>query len=107
MKEKRSELTREWQENLRNIGYGRELNQKLEEAGAVAIFQSYWSQGFGANKIFGANTKTAPVVDLSLEDYGMLYRMVQNRDIPEVYLRTESEERGKGLKVNNMSTMTG
>src|SRR5690625_7826526 len=89
MKEKRSELTREWQENLRNIGYGRELNQKLEEAGAVAIFQSYWSQGFGANKIFGANTKTAPVVDLSLEDYGMLYRMVQNGDIPEVYLRTE------------------
>src|SRR5690625_7813278 len=47
MKEKRSKLTREWQENLRNIGYGRELNQKLEEAGAVAIFQSYWSQEIG------------------------------------------------------------
>ncbi|HLR91116.1 MAG TPA: M20/M25/M40 family metallo-hydrolase [Balneolaceae bacterium] len=107
MKEKRSELTREWQENLRNIGYGRELNQKLEEAGAVAIFQSYWSQGFGANKIFGANTKTAPVVDLSLEDYGMLYRMVQNGDIPEVYLRTESEDLGKVPTFNTIATIPG
>lgn len=107
MREKRSEVAGEWQENLRNIGYGRGLNQKLEEAGAVAIFQSNWSQGFGANKIFSANTTTAPVVDLSLEDYGMLYRMVQHGDIPEVYVRTESEDLGNVPAFNTIATIPG
>ena len=44
----------------------RTINEALENAGAVAIVQSRWSSGFGANKIFSANTKKAPVIVLSL-----------------------------------------
>jgi carboxypeptidase Q len=32
----------------------------LEEAGAAGIVMSNWSQGFGTNKVFGANTRNHP-----------------------------------------------
>lgn len=84
MREERNRLSNEWRQNLQRTGYMREMNQKIEEAGAVWIFQSRWSNGFGVNKIFSANTENIPVIDLSLEDYGMLHRMVEYGTIPEV-----------------------
>ena len=39
---------------------------------------SRWSKAFGANKVFSAGTEKIPNVDLNLEDYTMLYRLVEN-----------------------------
>jgi len=107
MSAERSRLTEDWRENLSRIGYGRELNQKLEEAGAVALFQSRWSNGFGVNKIFSANTENIPVIDLSLEDYGMLYRMVQHGSEPEVHVNAQSKDLGKVPTFNTIATIPG
>ncbi|WP_373395957.1 hypothetical protein V8V91_15295 [Algoriphagus halophilus] len=58
MKEERTESNRAWNERLQKTGKGRrELPTALEDAGALGIITSYWSQGFGANKIFSAYTK--------------------------------------------------
>jgi carboxypeptidase Q len=76
MKKDRDEQTKAWRQNLSNIGYGRKLTEELEKAGAVGIVSSRWSSGFGVNKIFSASTKKIPTVDIELEDYGMLYRML-------------------------------
>lgn len=58
MKKDREEQTATWNDNIRNTGYSsRTLDVALEEAGAVGIVQSYWSRGFGANKIFSSRTK--------------------------------------------------
>ena len=77
MKTERDAQEKAWRENLKNTGYtSRNINKALEEAGAVGILQSRWSKAFGANKIFSAGTKKVPAIDLSLEDYGMLHRMV-------------------------------
>src|SRR5690625_1378009 len=93
MKSERDEQTREWNENLRRTGYSKkELAEALEKAGAAGIVDSYWSRGFGTNKIFGAHTKKIPTVDIHLEDYTMLYRMAEHGDRPKIKVTALSKE---------------
>ena len=93
MKEKREIQTTEWNENIRRTGYDRRtINTALEEAGAVGLVSCNWSKGFGVNKIFSARTKKIPVVDLELEDYTMLYRMVNYDKKPKLKIVAESKE---------------
>ena len=108
MKDMREAQTEAWRENLRKTGYtSRNLNQALEAAGAAGILQSRWSSGFGANKIFGANTEKIPVIDLSVEDYGMIYRMAVNGDQPELRVVAESKELGRVPTFNTIATLPG
>ena len=107
MKKERSEQTTAWRKNLRNIGYGRSLTEELEKAGAVGIVASRWSNGFGVNKIFSARTKKIPTVDLELEDYGMLYRMVEYGDKPQIHIVAKSKELGKVPTFNTIAEIKG
>ncbi len=108
MKKERQEKEDAWEQNLKNMGYtSRNINEALEKAGAAGIIQSRWSEGFGANKIFGANTKQIPVVDLSLEDYGMLCRMVEHGDTPKIKVVAESKELGEVPTFNTIATIRG
>jgi len=108
MKKQREEQVDKWNQNIRNTGYNtRNINEALEAAGAVGIVQSRWSRGFGANKIFGANTKAIPVIDLSLEDYGLLYRMVENGDGPVIKVVAESKDLGTVPTFNTIATIPG
>ncbi|MFT3979955.1 MAG: M20/M25/M40 family metallo-hydrolase [Ferruginibacter sp.] len=95
MKKERTEQTDAWAKRLKNTGLNNtDLAKALEKAGAVGIFSSYWSKAFGANKIFGAQVKNIPTIDLSLEDYGMLFRMVESGQKPVVNVRADSKELG-------------
>lgn len=108
MKEKREAQDKAWRENLRNAGYtSRTLNKALEAAGAAGILQSRWSNGFGANKVFSANTDKIPVIDLSLEDYGMVYRLVENGGQPKLKVVAESKELGRVPAFNTIATIPG
>ncbi len=108
MKKERDELEDAWRQKIRATGYSsRTINEALEAAGAVGIVQSRWSNGFGANKIFSANTKKIPVVDLSLEDYGMLYRMVEHGSSPVIKVVAESKELGRVPTFNTIATIPG
>lgn len=108
MKSDRDTMEKEWNENIRKTGFtSRDINKAFEMAGAVGILQSRWSQGFGANKIFNANTKKIPVVDLSLEDYGLLYRLVENGGNPKIKVVAESKELGRVPTFNTIATIPG
>ena len=108
MKKEREAQTNAWQQKIRATGYSsRTINEALEAAGAAGIIQSRWSSAFGANKIFSANTKKIPVVDLSLEDYGMLYRMVANGGDPVIKVVAESKELGRVPTFNTIATIPG
>ncbi len=108
MKEQRAEHEEAWREQIQNTGYRTdELHQALEEAGAVGIITSYWSRGFGANKVFGAYTEGIPTVDLALEDYGMLYRMAKNGNTPEIKVVAESEDLGEVPTFNTIARIEG
>ena len=108
MKAERSAINDAWAERLRNTGEGRrELPVALEEAGALGIITSYWSQGFGANKIFSASTKKVPTVDLSLEDYGLLFRLAESGKKPMINLNAQSKETGVAPTFNTIAEIKG
>ena len=108
MKAHRKTQTKAWYQQIRNTRYNsRTINKALEEAGAAGIIQSRWSEGFGANKIFSANTKTIPVIDLSLEDYGMIYRLAENDDKPVLKVVSKSKELGRVPTFNTVATIQG
>jgi carboxypeptidase Q len=95
MKDERSAITDNWNARIRKSGYNaRTLPVALEKAGAAGVISSYWSAGFGVDKIFGAYTKKIPSVDIMQEDYGMLYRLVESGADPKISVHVESKERG-------------
>lgn len=108
MKKERDEMTKAWDENIKRSGYDRRsIVTALEEAGAVGIVDSYWSKGFGVNKIFGARTKKIPTVDIELEDYTMLYRMVEHGDNPKIHVVAESKDLGRVPTFNTIAEIKG
>jgi len=114
MKAQRDSLSKEWIANMARSGhnyYGIRFNkegfQKLEEAGAVGILASRWSKGFGTNKIFSTYTKNIPTIDLSLEDYTMLYRMVEYGDEPVIKVVAKSNELGNVPVYNTIGEIKG
>jgi len=108
MKNERDELTTQWNDNIVRSGYdGKTIIMALEYAGAAGIVSSYWSKGFGANKIFGAKTKTIPTIDLELEDYGMLYRLAENGHKPKIKLVAESNNLGLVPTFNTIGEIKG
>ena len=108
MKNERDELTTQWNDNIVRSGYdSKTIIMALEYAGAAGIVTSYWSKGFGANKIFGAKTKTIPTIDLELEDYGMLYRLAENGYKPKIKLVAESNNLGMVPTFNTIGEIKG
>jgi Zn-dependent M28 family amino/carboxypeptidase len=74
---------------------------RLEAAGARSVVTSRWSNGWGVNKIFNARTRTIPTVDLSCEDYGLVYRLTENRQGPVLRITADAEFLGDNVPVFN------
>lgn len=107
-KQENDTLSKLWNAMMRKTGYTTAtLDKALESAGAVGIIQSYWSRGFGANKIFGARAKNIPTIDLLLEDYGLVYRLAKNGKKPVIRLMAESKELGEVPTFNTIATIPG
>ena len=108
MKAEREEQTKAWRENLKNTGYDRRsIITALENAGAAGLISSSWSRGFGVNKIFSARTKNIATVDMELEDYTMLYRMVEYGDKPKLNIIARSKELGSVPAFNTIAEIKG
>lgn len=108
MKNEREAQTQAWNDNMKNMGHNsRTLPEALEKAGAVGIVGSNWSRGFGVNKIFGARTEKIPTVDLELEDYGMLYRLVESGQKPQIHIVAESKDLGAMPTFNTLAEIKG
>jgi hypothetical protein len=108
MKKERDEQEKAWNDNMKKMGHNsRTLPEALEAAGAVGIVASYWSKGFGVNKIFSARTKKIPTVDLELEDYGMLYRLVESGQKPQIHVVAESKDLGVSPTFNTIAEIKG
>lgn len=108
MKKERADLQSAWRAKIKRTGYtSRTLPKALEEAGAVGVISSNWSKGFGANKVFGAHTEKVPSIDLSLEHYGLLYRLAINGNHPEIHLEAQSKDLGKRPTFNTIARIEG
>jgi hypothetical protein len=86
--------TAAWNARVRATGYSLSLGtgtlgRRLEQAGAAGVVASRWSEGWGVNKVFFARTELAPSLDLSCEDYGLLFRLATKRQSPRLRVRAE------------------
>src|SRR5699024_1658182 len=110
IKKEQKEATKAWNENLKRTGLVKnpglrgltKLIEALENAGAAGIISNYWSDGFGTDKIFWAETKSIPTVDIELEDYTLLYRMIENGTTPELHVVAQSEDLGETPTYNTI-----
>jgi hypothetical protein len=108
MKAARTAQTTAWAARIRKTGYStRMLPIILERAGAEGIIGNNWSAGFGVDKIFNAYTSTIPTVDIALEDYSMLYRLVESGDNPRISIQTESKNLGTVPVFNTIAEIKG
>jgi carboxypeptidase Q len=94
-----------WSQRLQALGQN--PHRALEEAGAIAILTSRWSEGWGVNKVFSTTTQSAVAVDLSCEDYGLLSRLVENDQGARVRINAETEELGTVPTYNVMAEIRG
>ena len=92
----------------RRIGkYGRGFVERIEAAGALGVVSTLWSDGWGVDKIFEAATRTIPHVQLSCEDYGLVYRLASNRQGPRLRLDAKSEDLGEVPVFNVVAELKG
>jgi hypothetical protein len=105
MKAQRDSARRAWQTRLGRIG--RSGLEALEEAGAAGVLGSLWSAGWGVTKIFDADTKRIPTIDLSCEDYGLLFRLAERNQGPRIRVDVRSEELGERPMFNVVGRIPG
>ena len=107
-KKEKADATKAWAVNLAKTGLTtKTLPVALENAGAVAVVINNWSQGFGVDKIFGANTTKVPTLDLSVEDYGLVYRLALNGDKPKLKIEADSKKLGTVPTFNTIAEIKG
>ncbi|CAN5185009.1 M28 family metallopeptidase [soil metagenome] len=108
MKNERSSKTQDWSSKMKKTGFTvTTLPNALENAGAAGVISSYWSNGFGVNKVFMARTSKIPSIDMALEDYGMLYRLAENGSTPKLNVRVESKFTGIVPTFNTIAEIKG
>ena len=108
MKKERTALTDAWRKRISKTGLtAKKLALALEKAGAAGIVASNWSAGFGVNKIFSAHTTSIPTVDIALEDYGLLYRLIESGKKPRISVRADSRETGMVPTYNTVAEIKG
>ena len=108
IRNERKDAARKWSANFRKSGANRRrINSTLEEAGAIGLLSNNWAGGFGANRVFSAGTKNIPNIDLDLEDYTMLYRMVKSGVNPKIKVVSTSKDLGTVPTFNTLAMIKG
>jgi carboxypeptidase Q len=106
MRASRDTARRAWAQRGQRAGGG-QMNVRLEAAGAAGILTTNWSAGWGVNKVFTTNTQRTPALDLSCEDYGLVFRLAQNRQGPRMRLDADAEFLGEQPVFNVIAEMKG
>lgn len=97
-----------WQRRVAMTGMTvNQLRTALEDAGALGFLHSNWSNETGINKVFTANTKKVPALDLSCEDYGLVFRLAERGQGPVIRVAAEGEHLGELPIYNVLAEIRG
>ena len=108
MRAARTAAIAEWTARIERTGLTlRELPQRLERAGAVGIVTNLWSGGWGVDRIFGARTESVPTLDVSCEDYGLLFRLAERNQGPRLRVEADAEMLGQVPVFNTIAEIRG
>jgi carboxypeptidase Q len=81
--------------------------QRLDSAGAAGVITLQWSNGWGVNKVFASSTNRIPSVDVSCEDYGLLYRLASKNQGPRVRFTADAQTGGEAPMFNIIAELKG
>ena len=83
------------------------LARRLEQGGVAGVLTHRWSNGWGVDKIFDTRNERAPVVDLSCEDYGLVYRLALRNQNPTLRVEADAQPLGEVPVFNTIATIKG
>jgi hypothetical protein len=72
-----------------------------KQVGVAGVISTNWSRYPGIDKVFGSAKQQVPTIDVTCEDYNLLYRLAEHRQGPRVRLNATSEFLGE-QPVNNV-----
>ena len=108
LKALRDRIKTNWENRRKATGVPADsLHVVLEEAGAAGLLACEWSTGSGAYRVFGTQALAISVCALSLEDYNLLFRLVEQGDQPLVRIETESKKLGPMPVYNTIGRIPG
>lgn len=112
LKIRRAAAVRAWNARIARTGYEfryahYSLLRRLAQAGAAGLLTNEWSQGWGTDRIFGVVDVGAPVVDVSCEDYGLLFRLAEHAQGPVAVLQAQAETGGEIPVFNVVAELRG
>lgn len=102
IQEERQRETVEWNQRLLRVGGQAVVSRALEDAGALGVVTSRWSEGWGVNKIFSSATSLIPSIDVSCEDYGLLFRLAERGQGPRMRLNVAARFLGDEVPMHNV-----
>jgi len=111
-------LVNDWTTRIRNTGFPvsagnptGNLGLRLEKAGAVGVivsnFASALSQAWGTYTVYDTKNKTALGIAMSCEDYGLLYRLTEKKQGPQLRVNAEAQSSGEVPVFNTLGTIKG
>jgi carboxypeptidase Q len=108
MRDQRSVAQAAWTARVEATGLSAlELPRRLEAAGAAGVVTSLWATGWGVNRIFQGRTRQVPTIELSCEDYGLVFRLAENGQGPTLRLNLEAEFLGEVPVANTLAEVRG
>jgi hypothetical protein len=108
MKAERDTARRQWDERVKRTGLSESgLADRLAGAGTLGILQGDRPNGWGATRVFAADSERAPQFQLSCEDYGLVYRLAENRQGPVLEVEAKSRFLGEVPVFNTIAEIRG
>jgi len=111
-------LVNDWTTRIRNTGYPvsagnptGNLGLRLEKGGAAGVIVSNIASptggAWGTWTVYDTKNKTTPAIAMSCEDYGLLYRLTERKQGPQLRINAQSESLGEVPVFNTLGTIRG
>ena len=111
-------LVNDWTTRIRNTGYPvsagnptGNLGMRLEKAGAAGVIVSNFanplSGAWGTYTVYDTKNKTALGIAMSCEDYGLIYRLTERKQGPQLRVNAVTESLGEVPMYNTIGTIKG
>ena len=108
MQKERAAAREAWHTRFRGTGLsGRDLFKRLGDAGVLGVLVSIWPQGWGVSKTGSAINEKVPELDLSCEDYGLVFRLAENNQGPILRVNADAQFLGEVPVSNVIAELRG
>ena len=79
----------------------------LEDAGVAGLLTSRWAEAWGTQQVHDSWSAVVPTLDLSCEDYGLVFRLAESGQGPALRVEAEAETLGEVPVWNTIGVIPG